>query len=249
MRSAAAGRVPPDMYMCASPPRTSAPCDDEQGDEGAEARDVQGEHGPGDVRSHPLVIHGKVDEHPQEALDEEEGAEGDEPEGEGGPDRPGVARVDGDECGQQNGARRRDRDVRRPQGSQVHAIPSILGSISYLLFPDSAVHATPNLLEVLEMDLETRGERVEGRVSGFSLEHHAFVLPQHVKVVAHGLVVQAQDRGEVVRVPRTVAEGMEDPRAIRPAAGARDEIPQPLVHGSPDPSEPCTVTHATPARP
>src|SRR5207302_9727493 len=107
---------------------------------------------------------------------------------------------------------------------------------AYLICPLPRADPLPDLQEVFEVDLKSRRERVQDPVALASEGHDEVVLVEHIEVVANRLVVQRELRGEVVRVVRPVVENPQNPCAVDPAAGSRDEVPQPPIHGVASPS-------------
>src|SRR3989475_7028416 len=90
--------------------------------------------------------------------------------------------------------------------------------------------ARPDLQELLEVDLEAGREGVHRPVPvPGSRRHDDVVVAEDVQVMANRLVVQTQMRGDRVRVRGPLLEEPDDLRPVHPAAGPRDEVPQPLV--------------------
>ena len=100
----------------------------------------------------------------------------------------------------------------------------------------SAGHeALPDPKELVEVVLESWGESVSHPVSLTPLRHDAIVLAEDLEMMPDRLVVQREEAREVVRVPGPLMQGPQDARAVHSAARAREEVPEPLVHGGPAP--------------
>lgn len=83
------------------------------------------------------------------------------------------------------------------------------------------------------MHLEPRREGVQRGVSGLAEEHHTSVLAEHVEVMPDGLVVEAEELREIIRIVRPLPERVEDPRAVQAAAGRGDQVPETTIDRTP----------------
>ncbi len=100
------------------------------------------------------------------------------------------------------------------------------------------------------MGLEAGRKVVKHPVALTAEGHDAVVLAKDLEMMPDGLVVQAEDAREIVRVPGPFVEGPQNAGAIRAAPRAGNEIPKPLVDGraSPRPRDHVSLrrNHRTP---
>src|SRR5438309_6311091 len=205
----------------------SLPADRDEGPEGARLHRVQDEHREGDARAHARVVHRHVDPHPRHVLEQKEGGEHDETDRELRADLCGVSAVDEQEQAEESGADPGENDVQCPEHPESHGGPSPMGNRASI---NVCPKARPNLQELLEVDLEAGREGVHRPVPvPGSRRHDDVVVAEDVQVMANRLVVQTQMRGDRVRVRGPLLEEPDDLRPVHPAAGPRDEVPQPLV--------------------
>src|SRR3972149_213480 len=148
-----------EPYLTATP-GASPPGDIEQGREPHELDDVQGEHRHRHGLLETAVVQGDVEVHRGEIPHEEQPREDDQSKRERGSESLDVRAVDVQQATKYRDAGGGKGEVNHPQGSNGHATGVRLRWAPYLLFPQPRFHPSPDFEEILEMDLEARGEGV-----------------------------------------------------------------------------------------
>src|SRR3990170_4085713 len=87
-----------------------------------------------------------------------------------------------------------------------------------------------DFLEDRVVRLEDGGQEVRGGVRVVDGPGKEPILLEQVEMVADRAVVKAEGLAELVRVVRSRPESLDDPGAVLPASGARDQVPEELPH-------------------